>query len=158
MTYGHHAVWPFVGARNEVGNHADRDWMDATQRPAAQQVGHLRRLMESRPYFDRMPDQSLLAAGAGEAAWHVRATRDRLGSYAFVYFPTSDQEVSIDLSKLRAPRLRAWWFDPRTGIGTSSGSGATRLPSVSRMSCTKSSSRSFRDFCRSPSFDIASPV
>ena len=26
--------------------------------------------------------------------------------------------MSLDLSKLRAQRLRAWWFDPRTGIGT----------------------------------------
>ena len=128
VTYGHHAVWPFVGARNEVVNHADRDWIDATHRPAARQVGHLRRLVESRPYFDRIPDQSLLAEGGGAAALHVRATRDRLGSYALIYFPTSDQEVSVDLSKLRAPRLRAWWFDPRTGIGTLVGEviGGTR--------------------------------
>ena len=25
---------------------------------------------------------------------------------------------TIDLRKLKAKRIRAWWFDPRTGIGT----------------------------------------
>jgi hypothetical protein len=34
VTYGHHAVWGFVGPRNPVINHADRDWIDALQRPA----------------------------------------------------------------------------------------------------------------------------
>ena len=118
VTYGHHAIWPFVGARNDVINHADRDWVDATHRPAARQMVYLRLLIESRPFFDRVPDQSLIAGSAGEGGWHLRATRDAAGSYAFVYFPTSDQTATIDLAKLRTPRLRAWWYDPRTGIGT----------------------------------------
>jgi hypothetical protein len=118
VTYGHHAIWPFASARNGVVNHADRDWIDATHRPAARQMVYLRRLMESRPYFDRVPDQALIAGGAGEGARHVRATRDAAGTYAFVYFPQSDQEVTLDLGTLRSRRLRAWWYDPRTGIGT----------------------------------------
>ena len=55
VTYGHHAIWGFVGARNEVINHADRDWTDALQRPAGREMQFLRDLMESRPYFSRIP-------------------------------------------------------------------------------------------------------
>jgi hypothetical protein len=121
VTYGHHAVWQFAGARDEVVNHADRDWIDATHRPAARQMVYLRRLVESRPYFDRIPDQALIAGSAGEGALHMRATRDTAGTYAFVYFPMNDQAATIDVAKLRAARLRAWWYDPRTGIGTLAG-------------------------------------
>jgi hypothetical protein len=118
VTYGHHAVWGFVGPRNDVVNHADRDWVDATHRPGGRQMVYLRRLLESRPYFDRVPDATLIGGDAGEGAQHIVAARDRAGSYAFVYFPTTDQSATIDLARLRGKALRAWWYDPRTGIGT----------------------------------------
>ena len=61
VTYGHHRMWGFVGHRNDVINHADRDWIDALQRPAGRQMQFLRLLMESRPYFSRIPDQKMAA-------------------------------------------------------------------------------------------------
>jgi hypothetical protein len=118
VTYGHHAIWSFAGKRNGVINFADRDWIDALQRPAGRQMVFLRELMESRPYFDRIPDQSLIAGDAGTGAQHLQATRDEKGSYAFIYFPSNDWTATIALGKLRAKRLRAWWYDPRTGVGT----------------------------------------
>jgi hypothetical protein len=115
-----------AGKRYEVINHADRDWMDAMCRPAGRQMGFLRALMESRPYFTCVPEQSMVVVVAGspaggEGALHVVATRDENGSYAFVYFPASELKVKIDLRKLRGKNLRAWWYDPRTGIGTLAG-------------------------------------
>jgi YD repeat-containing protein len=74
--------------------------------------------MESRPYFNRVPDQSLIVGDAGRGALHIQATRDTDGSYAFVYFPASDLTATIDAAKLRSKTLRAWWYDPRTGVGT----------------------------------------
>jgi hypothetical protein len=118
VTYGHHAVWGFVGNRNPVINHADRDWINALQRPAGRQMIFLRELMESRPFFTRVPDQSLIVGDPGNGGMHMQATRDAGGSYAFIYFPMDDQSARIDLSKLRAGEIRAWWYDPRTGVGT----------------------------------------
>jgi hypothetical protein len=71
-----------------------------------------------RPFFRRIPDPSLIAGNAGEGGQHLVATRDREGTYAFVYFPASDKTATIDLASLKSKRLRGWWFDPRTGIGT----------------------------------------
>ena len=118
VTYGHHAIWGFVGPRNDVINHADRDWVDAAHRPGGRQMSYLRRLVESRPYFDRVPDPSLVVGDAGKGGLHVQAARDAAGTYAFAYFPTSDQEATIDLARLRSKRLRGWWYDPRTGMAT----------------------------------------
>ena len=118
VTYGHHAVWGFVGHRNDVINHADRDWIDALERPAGREMQFLRRLIESRPYFTRIPDQKLIAGDAGAGGLHIQATRDTAGTCAFVYFPMNDQFANLDLSRLRAGQLKAWWFDPRTGVGT----------------------------------------
>ena len=116
VTYGHHAVWGFVGGRNDVINHADRDWIDALHRPGGSQMMYLRQLIESRPFFTRIPDQAMVANPSPGRAQHITASRDRAGTYAFVYFPTSDQMATVDLGKLSGTKLRGWWYDPRTGF------------------------------------------
>jgi hypothetical protein len=96
----------------------NRDWIDAMQRPAGRQMQYLRALVESRPFFSRIPDQSLIVGDTGQGGQRMQAARDRDGSYSFVYFPAIDTYKTIDLGKLKGKRIRAWWFDPRTGIGT----------------------------------------
>jgi hypothetical protein len=114
VTYGHHAVWQFYQAEREPINHPDRDWQDAIDRPGASQVQYLRSLMESRSYLDRIPDQGMLVSDPGQGGEHVQATRDRNGSYAFVYCPT-DRAVTVRLDALHGEKVRANWYDPRSG-------------------------------------------
>jgi hypothetical protein len=117
VTYGHHAVWQFAGKRNHPINFPDRDWISAMVRPGAQQMIFLRHLIESRPFFTRIPDDTLVQNPSPAPAQHIiTASRDRNGSYAFIYFPCSDQPATVDLTKLHAAQLRGWWFDPRTGF------------------------------------------
>jgi hypothetical protein len=116
VTYGHHAVWQFASARNGVVNFPDRDWIDALHRPGGRQIGLLRRLIESRPFFTRVPDPTLVTQSSTNAAQHIVASRDRDGSYALVYFPTNDLTATVDLARLRGPKLTGWWYDTRTGF------------------------------------------
>ncbi len=121
VTYGHHAIWQFCGERFAPINHADRSWREALDRPGACQMIHLRRLMESRPYFSRVRDPLLMASPNGEGARHLEATRDEHGRSAFIYLPQSEP-VQVDLARLSGERLDVWWYDPRTGVVTSQGS------------------------------------
>ncbi|WP_446745348.1 glycoside hydrolase family 140 protein [Silvibacterium acidisoli] len=116
VTYGHHAIWQFADARNGIINHADMDWVTALERPTGRQMIFLRQLIESRPYFTRIPDPSLLVDDGGQGILHMQATRDRDGSFAMIYIPMHDQEVRLNLAKLRTRHLRAWWYDTRTGF------------------------------------------
>ncbi|RXK55597.1 DUF4038 domain-containing protein [Oleiharenicola lentus] len=133
VTYGHHAVWQFAGQRNAPVNFADRDWVDALHRPGARQMIHLRRLIESRPFFNRVPDPLLVAAPGRDRSRHLVACREAEGSYAFVYFPESEQTAIVDLSRLKPGTFRVRWYDPRTGAsrdaGTISGPGPRELRS-----------------------------
>ena len=121
VTYGHHSIWQFCGERFAPINHAKVAWREALDRPGAGQMIHLRRLMESRPYFTRVRDPLLLAAPTGEGDRHVEATRDEHGRYAFIYMPRAEP-VQIDLTRLSGERLDVWWYDPRTGAATPQGS------------------------------------
>jgi len=114
-TYGHHSIWQFYDPqRREPVNHPWCDWRTALDRPGAFQVGYLRRLMESRPYLNRIPDQQVLVSAPGDGAQHARATRDSQGSYLMVYLPLA-RPVGVRLGLLAASTARAWWFDPRSG-------------------------------------------
>lgn len=114
VTYGHHSIWQFCGERHAPINHADRSWLDALDRPGAGQLIHLRRLMESRPYFSRIPDQSILVDNPAERGCHMRATRDEAGRYALVYAPLV-QPITVRLDWAAGTSVRAWWYNPRTG-------------------------------------------
>jgi len=92
-------------------------WWEALNAPGAGQMQHLKALMLSRPYFTRIPDQSLIVGDAGEGLKHIGATRDQEGSYAMVYLPQG-QAVRLDLAKIAGPKAVGWWFDPRTGAAT----------------------------------------
>lgn len=116
VTYGHHSVWGFVGPRNDVINHAKMDWITALQQPAARQVHFLKDLILSRPSLDRVEDLKLIATGQGDGGERMESTGD--GTYGFIYFPTNDHKAAIDLGRLRAKTVRAWWYDPRTGVGS----------------------------------------
>ena len=114
VTYGHQAIWQYCGPRYAAINYPDRPWRDALTRPGAEQMVYLRRLIESRPCLERLPDQDLLAAVPAGKAEHCRALRDRAGSYAMVYLP-SYQSVTIRTAKINGPKLAAAWYNPRSG-------------------------------------------
>lgn len=125
VTYGHHAIWQFCGVRHPPINHADRPWTDALNRPGAMQIGYLRKLMESRPYFNRIPDQSILLDNPTERDSHMRATRDAAGSYALVYTPLV-QPITVTLEWVADAQVQGWWFNPRSGAAASIGVFAAR--------------------------------
>ena len=73
--------------------------------------------MESRPYLNRIPDQTMLRCDAGTGGNHIRATRDAEGRYAFVYLPLP-LPVTVDLEVISGTTVNAWWYAPCTGEAT----------------------------------------
>lgn len=115
VTYGHHAVWQFYNPAVEKLNHADRYWYEAIDRPAAFQAGYLRRLIESRPCLNRIPDSTLVIKGQGTTnAEYIASFRDEDGSYAMIYLPVG-KKIEINTALIKARKIKAWWFNPSTG-------------------------------------------
>ena len=116
VTYGHHSMWQFYDpAKRQRINHADHSWQAALDRPGAWQAGALRRLMLSRPYLARIPDQSILGYAPQGRHEHMRGLRDAEGRTLMVYAPIY-QPVIVRMDALRGAVARAWWFNPRSGI------------------------------------------
>jgi len=101
-------------------------WFEAIAQPGAGQMQHGRRLMESRPFLDRIPDDALIVAAGvptavpGAGRYRYVATRDAKGRYAMVYAPVG-RPFTVTLDALSGDTVKAWWYDPRTGEATAIG-------------------------------------
>ena len=113
--YGNHEIWPF-----------SEKWRDELAAPGADDMRHVRSLVESRPMLTRVPEYGMITSEAGEGHEIRLATRSSDGAYAFVYL-TSGGAVAVDLAALSGESANAYWYDPREGsaatIGTFGGEG-----------------------------------
>jgi hypothetical protein len=119
-TYGHHSVWSMHGPKHAPFNAPLMPWTEAIHEPGAMQVGHGRRLIESRPFLTRVPDDSVLVPSEfptlvpGAGTRRFVATRDQNGGYVMVYAPVG-RSFQVRMDKIAGPRVKAWWFNPRDG-------------------------------------------
>jgi hypothetical protein len=124
-TYGNNNIWQMWAPGREPALGANTPWEEALDHPGAFQMGHLRRLFESRPWEKLVPAQDLVVGPNLPGAGFVRAALASDRSFAFVYLPRGEL-VAVDQSRLGALDVTSWWFEPRygraypihTGVGT----------------------------------------
>ncbi|MCI0541528.1 MAG: glycoside hydrolase family 140 protein [Verrucomicrobiales bacterium] len=119
-TYGHHSVWQMYAPGRKPINAPLMPWSQALDQPGAGQMQFARSLMESRPFLTRVPDDSVILEGEvktsipGSGTRRFVATRDSEGSCAMVYAPVG-RKFRVLMNKVTGSRVKAWWFNPRTG-------------------------------------------
>ena len=120
-TYGHNAIMQFVRPGVPGAYFADgmkKAWYQALDDPGYQQMKHLKRLMLAMPYFERVPDQSIILDN-GEKYERLIATKGK--DYLMVYNHTG-REMRIRIDGITGKRKSVWWMDAATGtikhIGT----------------------------------------
>lgn len=111
-TYGHNSIMQFMkpGVSGSFG--AKRYWYDCLEDPGYNQMKYLKALMLSFPFFERIPDQSIIAGQNGER--YDRAIATRGNDYLLVYNYTG-RPMQIDLSKISGAKKSCWWLNPKNG-------------------------------------------
>ena len=109
-TYGCHDIWQFYSPYREAVNGPHIYWQEAMELPGANQMVFLKKLVESRPFLDRVPDQSLVVENNEAAAERIQATRGK--DYAFIYVATG-KPFTVVLGKISGVKLNAAWYNPR---------------------------------------------
>ncbi|SDT17071.1 Putative collagen-binding domain of a collagenase [Mucilaginibacter mallensis] len=129
-TYGNCDVMQMHNPKDKaIGAYGSKGlWYNSINDPGAQQMIYLKKLMLSRPYFERVPDQSLIADNQGIKYNRLIATRGT--NYALVYTYTG-RDMDINTTKLPGSRVKASWYNPRNGnitaIGTFNKSKITKF-------------------------------
>jgi len=118
-TYGQNSVMQMHRKEDKESAYgSDELWTSAIHAPGASQMHYLKELMLSRSYFDRVPDQTLIATGQGEKYDRIVATRGKDYVMAYTY---TGRAFSLKMAKIPGEKVKASWFDPRTGKTTVSG-------------------------------------
>src|SRR5208282_5522449 len=89
-----------------------KSWSDAIQDPSSGEMQFLKLLILSRPYFERVPEQSLIAGRNGTRHDYVIATRG--ASYLFAYTYTG-RPFQIRMGVITGAQVQAWCYSPRDG-------------------------------------------
>ncbi len=127
-TYGNNSVMQmYRPTEKDAAFGATKFWQEALNDPGAGQMIHLKNLMLSRikgkgadakGYFDRIPDQSVIAGDVGEKYNRLLATRT--GDYIFVY-TYNGRNITLNMGVLDGDQVKASWFSPRDGKTTEIG-------------------------------------
>ena len=111
-TYGNNAIMQFYEPGNGGAYGCSKPWYEALQDPGFNQMKHLKELMLRFPFFERVPDQSIIIGGEGYRYDRLAATRGN--DYLLVY-NYSGRPMQIDLTKISGSKKKAWWFNPQNG-------------------------------------------
>jgi len=113
FTYGHSAVMQMHKPGDPSPAYSVREyWTEALNATGATQMKYLKNLMLSKPFLDRIPDQSLVATSQGERYDYQVATRGI--DYAFIY-TYNGREIQVAMGKIEGSKIAASWYNPRNG-------------------------------------------
>ncbi len=134
FTYGNNAVWQmYKSTDNEVEYAPTQYWNEAINAPGATQMIHVKKLMLSRPYFERVPDTSLVA-NQGVKYDYIAATRGN--DYAFLY-TFNGRDIEVNMGIISGKEVKASWYNPQDGkstdIGVFSNSGTVSFDPPGKM-------------------------
>jgi len=116
-TYGNHNIWQMWEPDREPISSARTPWQEALEHVGAAQMGYMRKLFESRPFINLVPDQDIVAGRVFKGARHIRAARTDDGTCAIIYTPYG-LPIEINMTKIKAKQARGYWYNPRTGEAT----------------------------------------
>ena len=110
-TYGCHDIWQMYAPHREPVNGPHYPWYVAIDLPGSGQLKYLRQLIEARPMFDRVPDQTLIT-DALNANDRIQATRGK--DYILVY-SAQGKKFTVSTNKISGKELIARWYNPKNG-------------------------------------------
>jgi hypothetical protein len=104
--YGNRYTWPFLDG-----------WQDQLDSPGALHMANFTALVQSRPWFQLVPDQNhdVVTSGLGDfgSTEYVTAARTSDGRLVIAYVP-SGRTITVDMGRLSGPAI-ARWYDPASG-------------------------------------------
>lgn len=112
-TYGNSAVMQMHKPDSGVGSYGVKNfWYEAINDVGAAQMIHLKKLMMSVPFYEGVPEQSIINGDEGQKYDRLLATKGK--DYLFVYDYTG-REFNINFGKILGEKVNTWWYNPRSG-------------------------------------------
>lgn len=121
-TYGCNDIMQFYRPGVSPAYFANTPWWEALDSPGFNQMKHLKNLILTFPYMERLPDQEVIINKLTEktekatnpAEKYNRLIATRGDDYLLVYNYTG-RPMQVDLTRITGTKKNAWWYSPVTG-------------------------------------------
>jgi hypothetical protein len=113
-TYGCNDIWQMYSLGKTPVILARTGWSTAIHLPGSTHAGYMRRLLESFPWQDLRPDQSLILNENPEDTAYMVSAIGKDNDYILAYTPMG-RSLTINLAAMNAGKVKAYWFNPRSG-------------------------------------------
>jgi hypothetical protein len=101
-----------------IGEHpvifARTGWEAALQLPGAQQMKHVKKLFTALPWHQLENNQSVILNENNPGQQFMMAATSEKKDFMLVYTPVGEK-VKVDLTVLKPKKLKAYWYNPRSG-------------------------------------------
>jgi hypothetical protein len=112
FTYGQNAVMQFYTPGDSGISYFPRQkWQDGLNASGAGQMQHLKKLLLSKSYFDRVPAQELIVDN-GEKYNRILCTSGNVYAMFYVY---NGRSFEVNTGRMGFQVIKTSWFNPRNG-------------------------------------------
>jgi hypothetical protein len=103
---GNNPIWKFA-----------KGWQSAMDGQGSMDAERLKRLVDSRKWFNLIPDydHEVVTTGYGSGETYISAARTMDGETVIIYIPQDGTSIDVNLTKISGKKAKAWWFNPRNG-------------------------------------------
>jgi hypothetical protein len=113
-TYGCHDIWQMFTMNREAINGARTNWDESIHLPGSKHVVFMKALLTSFPWQEMINDQSIILNENSEDSSYVVCAIGKRKDFILSYTPIG-KPIKIDLSKMKASNVIAFWYNPRDG-------------------------------------------
>jgi len=118
-TYGQNTVRQvYKQGINKAESGAKLSFNEALNDTGSFNMQYVKNLILSRPYFERVNDQSIVAGDKGEKYDRILVSKGKSFLMAYTY---TGREFTIQMGHITGKTVNAWWYNPRTGEATNIG-------------------------------------
>lgn len=113
-TYGCNDIWQMYDINKEPIINARTDWQMALQLPGSSQMGYMKQIFEIIPWQEMILNQTLILNKNPENNSYILCAIGIENKFIVAYTPTGNP-IKVDLSKIDSKKIKAFWFNPRSG-------------------------------------------
>ncbi len=126
-SYGCNDIWQMYAVDKEPILNARTDWQAALALPGSYQMGYMKEFFEQIPWQKMTLNQSLILNDNPANESHMLCAVGLEKEFVVAYTPIGNP-IKIDLSKINSKKIKAYWFNPRSGKIKYIGEFETQLP------------------------------
>jgi len=126
-TYGCNDIWQMYAITRDPVIQARTGWQAALDLPGSSQMKYMREVFQILPWQKMEPDQSLILNNNPEDESYSLSAIGTDRQFMVAYTPTG-KPVKAVLSKIDSEKVKAYWFNPRSGQVKYIGDYETKVP------------------------------